>query len=392
MKPFVRFGACGSRDASEEERKRLRLDLWDFDYRLQNILLGMLLEVVTPDEIPQLCEDRWKQNLVDFAHGRASEYETAVETGAGYPYIVAGRLPSIFDELGPNRTFLYLGCGAGEECIWLAQGGYKVIGIDTNEKLVELSNRWARYLGLDFQALQMNVLDLRLSEESFDGILLEFYGSWPSPDQILRIQSNLQRVLRPMGKIFIVASRKKYASFWHLMKDDYPARMARWLSVQSVLDHVQSGTDTHESRLLYGLFNTCHTVESLRSELSGRFEVLRCEYEKNDPRYVVAIARKKELCREKQLTDDMVDGFCAPKAGTIPFRGFKRERLAKIEDICTELDRHERSLIDYFMATEATRRTSPLRELGGALPGFLNLLAEILPCGEDGKSFREPAP
>jgi hypothetical protein len=166
------------------------------------------------------------------------------------------------------------------------------------------------------------------------------------------------------------------------MGSSFPPQMTAWLLAASAVDHFRSDTDAHEYRLLWGLFSISHTAESLRRELSGMFDVERCGYEEYDPRYVLAVIRKKASCRMNEEIDGAVDGFYASEANLTTLLPHFLELLSKIEDICSKLERHERCLIDYFTAPKSEERTSPLTALDANLPAFLNLLSEAVLCGE----------
>ena len=88
---------------------------------------------------------------------------------------------------------------------WRARSGLRVVGIDTMAPILDVAMGWAAHLGLPVSFICMDVMDLGLKPNSFDGFLLEFYGEIPSLDQTLALQRNLANVLKPGGRGFIAS-------------------------------------------------------------------------------------------------------------------------------------------------------------------------------------------
>jgi hypothetical protein len=92
----------------------------------------------------------------------------------------------------------------------------------------------------------MDVMAPGFRPDSCDCFLIEFYGYQPSMSRNITLQRYLAHVLRDEGIGFVVASRKKYASYWYLMGSPYPAIMTNWLQKQSILDHLYTQPDGNE--------------------------------------------------------------------------------------------------------------------------------------------------
>jgi SAM-dependent methyltransferase len=235
----------------------------DFDDTLQKILLGVARTIATQEQIADACVERWKTNLDRLHERKLRELKELMEQERSPQFRYTPRDEFIFQRVRPGARFLYLGCGSGTECFRFAGQGYNVIGIDTDFKLTDVANAWASYLDLPFKAVCMDAMELGFTQGSFDGFLFEFYGCQPSPSQTLSLQRNLSGILRHEGKGFIVAGRKRYPSFWFLMRAFYAPSMTEWLSKQALLDYHFSQPDGVEERLVYGLYWRSHTKDSL---------------------------------------------------------------------------------------------------------------------------------
>lgn len=369
MKPFIRF--------STQTRSHSRF-FWDFDDLLQKTLLKLLYKTASPEEIPPLCVEQWENDLEDYYEGEREIYEQAVRTKAGYDFSLRPRDEFLIDRIQPGGSLLYLGCGSGRDCLRFAKRGLRVIGIDTNDLLVGLSNKWAEYLNLPFKAVCMDAMDLDFEEKSFDGFLLEFYGSWPSVRQTMMVQRKLARILNPEGKGFVSASRKKYPSFIFLLRAPYySAPMRKWLREQSSVDFYFSAADASEERLLAGLYNRSHTTESLTTELKWTFDVLECAHEEHDPRYVVAVVRPKGQeddagpIEEDCAVNLKEEGYSHKTERSV------REAISKVEMVCSMLEAHEKEVAAFFESGEKSLAGNPLVSVKTDLSGFVQLLTDI---------------
>ena len=65
---------------------------------------------------------------------------------------------------------LDLGCGAGNEAIFLAQCGYRVAGIDLSKKALVIAGERARNKNVEIEWIQGDVLATGLESDSFDFI------------------------------------------------------------------------------------------------------------------------------------------------------------------------------------------------------------------------------
>jgi SAM-dependent methyltransferase len=378
MKPFLRF----SKHADAIYKGKTNSDkhfFWDFDDALQKVLLGMARTLATPAEIADACVERWKINLQSLYLRSEQRLEELRKKGEIPRFECTPRHEFIFSRVAPGSRLLYVGCGAGKECLGWAQRGYEVIGIDTDEKLVGISNKWAEYLKLPFRAVCMDAENITFSPGSFDGFLLEFYGFQPSWAQALALQKGLAEVLNDKGEGFIVATRKKYASFWYKMSSfRYPEPMYHWLQSQNRLDHCFSPLDACEEKLAFGLYIRSHTVDSLARELAGTFVVQECVHEEYDPRYLIGVVKKKSCFSGLPPASDHGANGDWEKQEHHPRKEMAMgDALSEIHAVCDLLKLHKEKVERFFLKGGGSEGKSPLTMADQDLPKFIGLLELI---------------
>jgi SAM-dependent methyltransferase len=375
MKPYLRFSKPAD-TIYKGKTSSYKHFFWDFDDALQKILLGIAYTIATPAEIAEACVERWKINLQNLYLRSKDRLEEARKNNEVLQFQNRPRSEFIFSRVRPGGRLLYVGCGTGKECLGWAQRGYEVVGIDTDEKLVEIANSWAEYLRLPFQAVCMNADNITFSPGTFDGFLLEFYGFQPSLAQALVLQRNLASTLSDNGKGFIVATRKRYASFWNRMSSfRYPQPMFQWLTGQSSLDHIFSRTDACEEKLAFGLYIRSHTIDSLSCELAGVFTVQECMYEEYDPRYLISVVKRKGIFPDSPSTPENDNSEDWPKQEYLPRDGVSiKDLLPEINAICDLLELHKDRVERFFLNEDISRGENPLSIEAAELPKFIELL------------------
>jgi hypothetical protein len=217
-------------------------------------------------------------------------------------------------------------------------------------------------------------------------VLLEFYGFQPSLVQALALQRGLARSLKDNGKGFIVATRKKYASFWYRMSSlGYPESMYCWLKSQCRLDHYFSQMDACEEKFAFGLYVRSHTVDSLSLELGGVFDVQECLYEEHDPRYLISVVTRKGRVSDSPPTseNDDCEGWTRQ---AYPLREGVAigDVLDETHAICDLLELHQERVERFFLNGDMSRGKSSLSMVDTDLPRCIELLDHI--CGM--RSFR----
>lgn len=102
-----------------------------------------------------------------------------------------------------NGEALDVGCGAGRDAIFLAQSGYKVIGLDLSEKALEIADERAKVADVEIKWICGNVLELPIESESID--FVNDRGCFHAISETDRPQyvREITRVLKPGGKILL---------------------------------------------------------------------------------------------------------------------------------------------------------------------------------------------
>lgn len=378
MKPFLRISKHAV-TLYEGKTNNYKHFFWDFDDALQRVLLDLARTIATSAQIAEACIERWKINLDKLYYRSRGQLEELRKKGEVRQFQYTPRDEFIFSRVETGSRLLYVGCGTGTQCLGWAQRGYEVIGIDTDKQLVGVANEWAKYLKLPFQAVCMDTYNLGFLPGSFDGFLLEFYGSQPSRVQALALQKGLAKVLNDNGKGFIIGSRKKYASFWYKMSDlECPESMIHWLTSQHRLDHYFSQMDACEEKFNFGLYMRSHTVDSLSGELGGIFDVQECMYEEQDPRYLISVVKRKAGFSDSSLTLENDDSKDWAKQEYSQREGvFIEDVLREIHAICDLLELHKERVERFFFKGEFSGGKSPLSMVDTDLPKFIKLLKYI---------------
>src|SRR5258708_11201009 len=136
----------------------------------------------------------------------------------------------------PGDTALELGCGTGEDAIWLAQGGVHVVASDGSETMLAETRRKAKAEGLETM-VETRLLDLTQAANwglarygrAFDGVYsnygpLNCVGDWHA------IGQQLAQVVRPRGKLGlgVMGPWCPWEVFWHSIHGDFRTATRRF--------------------------------------------------------------------------------------------------------------------------------------------------------------------
>ena len=112
-----------------------------------------------------------------------------------------------------SGKILDAGCGAGRDTAFLTTRGFRVVGVDLSEKMLELAReKQGEYRKMDLR-------DLRFDENQFDGVLSNQSLIFLPKDDMKEAIKEISRVLKPKGYQFLglkkgegTYKREKYGS------------------------------------------------------------------------------------------------------------------------------------------------------------------------------------
>jgi len=127
------------------------------------------------------------------------------------PYVQATAAEADFiqRELSPaqGKSLLDVGCGTGRHALELASRGYRVLGVDLSEEMLDMADKKAQQAGLEIEFVQGDARSLDYQQD-FDAVLILCEGGFSllENDRMDRqVLEGAARALRPGGKLFLTA-------------------------------------------------------------------------------------------------------------------------------------------------------------------------------------------
>ena len=102
-------------------------------------------------------------------------------------------------------TVLDVGCGTGDNALFLASCGHEVVGLDSVERAIEAARRKADERGLSATFIRGEILSLREIGRTFDTVIDSGLFHTLSDNERLLFVGNLHKVLVPGGSYFMLA-------------------------------------------------------------------------------------------------------------------------------------------------------------------------------------------
>ena len=112
-----------------------------------------------------------------------------------------------------KSTILDLGCGLGRHSILFAQHGFAVTAVDISDYAVNQTREKADKLGLDIRTLTCDMAKLPFQGNSFDCIFSYLSISHTDTDGFTKILTDIKKILKPGGEIYINLCSKETWSF-----------------------------------------------------------------------------------------------------------------------------------------------------------------------------------
>ena len=164
-----------------------------------------------------------------------------------------------------NRRLLDIGCGTGEDAIYLAQRGHRVLAVDPSASMLEVAAEKAERTGcasrIEFRRLPMERIAPDLDGERFDGVCSNF-GVINCAHEPRSLAADLAALVQP-GAPLIWVVMGRYVPWewaWYLARADYKRAFRRLPA---------DGTSWNGLRLRYP------TPRQLASALNPHFQAVR---------------------------------------------------------------------------------------------------------------------
>ena len=113
------------------------------------------------------------------------------------------RITSFFQDIPKNGSVLEVGCGAGQFVKYLLSCGFLVTGVDLSESMLTLAHK--KVPEGKFQLMDMRFLTF--DDNQFDAVLAAYSLIHIPTAEIVSTLKGFYRVLKPGGKLCIIAQR-----------------------------------------------------------------------------------------------------------------------------------------------------------------------------------------
>ena len=140
--------------------------------------------------------------------GKAQDYDaefTATALGSVLRVRVWERLSVVF---AGRERLLELGCGTGEDAVWLARAGHRVVAVDASAEMIGVARQKALAAGcagrIEFHCLPMERLRELPGEKQFDGVFSNF-GAINCVGDLAGLSRTLAELLVPGAPLLFVA-------------------------------------------------------------------------------------------------------------------------------------------------------------------------------------------
>jgi len=157
--------------------------------------------------------------------GKAQDYDaefTSTALGQELRARVWKRLAVVF---AGRQRILELGCGTGEDAVWLARAGHRVIATDASAEMIRVARGKAAAANcagrIEFQCLPMESLDELRCEGGIDGVFSNF-GAVNCVTDLAALSRTIARRV-PTGAPLVLVAMGRYVPWewaWYLARGD----------------------------------------------------------------------------------------------------------------------------------------------------------------------------
>lgn len=137
------------------------------------------------------------------------------------PHPVGQHIRELAREWKPG-LLLDVGCGIGTWMMPFIKSGFECIGIDISPKQIEFAKKFDKKHKAEFKLETASMLELPFDDDKFDYVIsVAAIHHLDSRKKRLKALSEMKRVLKPEGKVFIAVWNKEQPRFSGSKKDVY---------------------------------------------------------------------------------------------------------------------------------------------------------------------------
>lgn len=172
--------------------------------------------------------------------GAAAGYDaefTDSSVGRAQRRLVWEHLDNVLMQVPSPGDVLEINCGTGEDAVWLARRGCRVVATDISGAMLTVAAGKAARAGVQhavtFARLGARDLEAGVFAHRFDLVLSNFGGlNCLSPDQMAGLADRLAEMVRPGGRVVLVVMPPfcLWETVWHLATLHPRAATRRWRS------------------------------------------------------------------------------------------------------------------------------------------------------------------
>ncbi|MCD7837131.1 MAG: class I SAM-dependent methyltransferase [Lachnospiraceae bacterium] len=135
--------------------------------------------------------------VIDAYDKIASEYTSAYAEDDEYDF----RYLKLFIERLRGKRILDMGCGTGTIMSFMDRQGFEITGIDASKGMLSIAQR--DFPAFDF--VEGNILSTCFDDADFDGIILSYTVNHFTDDDISKLATEIDRLLKENGLVYISA-------------------------------------------------------------------------------------------------------------------------------------------------------------------------------------------